>query len=84
MENRKTSVEKMQNSFSHQIEQAPWKKAKKRIRKMVIEIGSVFESMYTRYRATARKEHLNGKLPLKHELKTVLFHALDEVPKRLS
>ena len=27
------------------------------------------------------KKHLNGKLPPKHELKTVLSHALDKVPK---
>ena len=54
MQNRKTS-KKCKIRFHIKLNKHFWKRAKKRIRKMVIEIGSVFESMYTRYRATAKK-----------------------------
>ena len=80
MQNRKTSAEKVQNSFSHQIELALLEESEEtyqengyrnwqRLRKHVYALQGYC------------KKHLNGKLPPKHELKTVLSHALDEVPK---
>ena len=80
MQNRKTSAEKVQNSFSHQIELAFLEESEEtyqengyrnwqRLRKHVYALQGYC------------KKHLNGKLPPKHELKTVLSHALDEVPK---
>ena len=81
MENCKTSAEKVQSSFSHQIEQAILEESEETYQ----------ENGYRNWQCLRKhvyalqgycKKHFNGKLPPKHELKTVLSHsALDEVPK---
>ena len=61
----KRLLKKCKIRFHIKLNKYFWKKVKKRTWKMVFEIGSVYETS------------LNGKLPLKRELKTMLSSALD-------